>query len=113
MRKGLEELAIVPVTARTCPVAVKMSVERWWRKIVGEVKRWRKEVRLTSTIPWELDQRESLAPDRFRYRAVFISAALVIAGLGELCPALMKCWRTSAAAPAAAGVEWLVPEEAV
>ena len=36
-----------------------------------------------------------------------------MAGLGALRPWLMKYWRTRAAPPAIAGVEWLVPEDAV
>ena len=46
-------------------------------------------------------------------RAELSRMALVIAGLAVGNPPLMKRYRTRAAAPASAGVEWLVPEEAV
>src|SRR5512133_724236 len=47
------------------------------------------------------------------YRVELIKNALVIAGDGACWPWLRKYWRTRAVAPAVAGVEWEVPEEAV
>ena len=74
-------------------------------------------------MPCAVDHSVSFAPTPFMYRVEFIMYALTSAGLGGPLAGtrlaarydglFRNCWKISAAPPAAAGVEWLVPDDAV
>src|SRR5207245_1289048 len=95
---------------RVWPLAVSLSAANSSRTIRATPSNARP--RLASPMPWLSDHNE-VAAAPVRYRAELMSQALVMAGLGGLEPTLIKYCRSKAAAPAMAGVEWLVPEEVV